>query len=160
MTTTIDVDIDPDTPAAVADPRALEQVFYNLLDNAVKYCPGATVTVSARADTRSRAQESGAPTVEITVRDTGPGIEARHLDRIFERFYRVDAGRSRQLGGTGLGLSIVKHLVEAMHGAIEVSSVVGAGTKFTVELPRARLIDRPPTSSPAPSERISERPLA
>lgn len=69
--------------------------------------------------------------------DTGPGIAAEHLGRVFERFYRVDAGRSRELGGTGLGLSIVKHMVEAMRGRVSVESVVGKGSTFAVLLHRA-----------------------
>jgi two-component system phosphate regulon sensor histidine kinase PhoR len=75
--------------------------------------------------------------LRISVEDDGPGIEASHLPRLFERFYRVDAGRSRELGGTGLGLSIVKHLVEAMGGKVEVDSLPGRGTTFAFTLPRA-----------------------
>lgn len=112
-----------------ADPRALEQVLTNLIDNAVKYASeGSDVTVAAVGDGGS---------VRLSVSDGGPGIDAKHLSRIFERFYRVDAGRSREQGGTGLGLSIVKHLSEAMGGAAAVHSEVGRGTTFTVSLPRA-----------------------
>ena len=71
------------------------------------------------------------------MRDTGPGLEQRHLPRLFERFYRVDAGRARDTGGTGLGLSIAKHLAEAMDGSIGVDSKPGAGTTFYVTLARA-----------------------
>jgi len=119
----------PATLAAVrADRRGLEQVFTNLLDNAVKYCgPGAKVQLRARAI---------AGGVRVEVADTGPGIEPRHLPRLFERFYRVDSGRSREMGGTGLGLSIVKHLVEAMDGAIGVESTPGRGSTFWFTLPR------------------------
>jgi two-component system phosphate regulon sensor histidine kinase PhoR len=114
-------------PRLVGDQRALEQVLSNLVDNAVKYCPaGASVVVSA-------GQEDGA--TQITVEDTGPGIDARHLPRLFERFYRVDTGRSREVGGTGLGLSIVKHMAEAMGGEVGVESAVGKGTTFKVTLP-------------------------
>jgi two-component system phosphate regulon sensor histidine kinase PhoR len=118
----------PDLPAVRADRRALEQVLSNLVDNAVKYCPdGAAVTVRGTAHGTA---------VRLEVADTGPGIEARHLPRLFERFYRVDAGRSRDLGGTGLGLAIVKHLVEAMDGGVDVASAPGEGSRFTVTLPR------------------------
>jgi two-component system phosphate regulon sensor histidine kinase PhoR len=75
--------------------------------------------------------------VRVAVEDNGPGIEHKHLPRLFERFYRVDAGRSRELGGTGLGLSIVKHLVEAMGGTVGVHSKPGDGATFTVTFPRA-----------------------
>jgi two-component system phosphate regulon sensor histidine kinase PhoR len=111
---------------AFADRRALEQVLTNLVDNAVKYCAGATITV--------RAVDRG-ERVSLVVEDTGPGIAAAHVPRLFERFYRVDAGRSREVGGTGLGLSIVKHLAEAMRGMVEVESAVGQGSVFTVTLP-------------------------
>ena len=119
-----------DAPLAVrADARALDHLLGNLVDNALKYCPsGATVRVSAQAKEGQ---------VQASVADDGPGIPPEHLPRLFERFYRVDAGRSRELGGTGLGLSIVKHLAEAMGGTVTVDSRVGAGTTFTFTLPRA-----------------------
>jgi two-component system phosphate regulon sensor histidine kinase PhoR len=120
--------VEADGLTAQADRRALEQVLSNLLDNAIKYCPEG-----ARIRVRAGALEGGA--ARISVEDSGPGIEARHLPRLFERFYRVDAGRSRELGGTGLGLSIVKHLVEAMGGTIEVESSPGRGTVFSFTLP-------------------------
>jgi two-component system phosphate regulon sensor histidine kinase PhoR len=115
--------------AAQGDAKALEHVLSNLVDNAVKYCPPGTrvlVSVTPQADR-----------IHLVVTDTGPGIPGEHLSRVFERFYRVDAGRSRDLGGTGLGLSIVKHLVEAMRGKVWVESEVGRGSTFTVSLPRA-----------------------
>jgi two-component system phosphate regulon sensor histidine kinase PhoR len=109
-----------------ADRRALEQVLTNLVDNAVKYA-GASAKVEIGAErTDGKAR--------IRVRDDGPGIQPHHLPRIFERFYRVDAGRSRAVGGTGLGLSIVKQLVEAMGGKVEVESEIGVGTTFLVTL--------------------------
>jgi two-component system, OmpR family, phosphate regulon sensor histidine kinase PhoR len=113
-------------PRVHADRRALEHVLTNLIDNAVKYCgPGTKVSlgVSASADG-----------VTVSVADDGPGIDERHLPRVFERFYRVDAGRSREVGGTGLGLSIVKHLVEAMGGSVSVESKLGVGTTFSFTL--------------------------
>jgi two-component system, OmpR family, phosphate regulon sensor histidine kinase PhoR len=122
------LDVPTDLPALSTDQRALEQVVSNLVDNAVKYCPsGSSVTLSA-------AKANG--TVTVVVRDTGPGIDPKHVPRLFERFYRVDAGRSREIGGTGLGLSIVKHLVEAMGGQVTVDSTVGQGSAFSVILPQ------------------------
>ncbi len=108
------------------DRRALEQVVTNLLDNAIKYAgEGANVTVSV---------EVKGDRVGIAVTDDGIGISPAHLGRVFERFYRVDAGRSRELGGTGLGLSIVKHLVELMGGTVGVESELGKGARFTLRL--------------------------
>jgi two-component system phosphate regulon sensor histidine kinase PhoR len=117
-------------PIAVwADVEAVEQILDNLLDNALKYTPeGGRIEVVWRADDRA---------VTIEVRDTGIGIPETDLPRIFERFYRVDKARSRQMGGTGLGLAIVKHLAQAMHGSIRAASTVGVGTTFTITLPRA-----------------------
>ena len=110
------------------DQRALEQVLTNLVDNAIKYCPaGSTIAIGATEDSSA---------TQVVVTDDGPGIDPKHLPRLFERFYRVDAGRSRDVGGTGLGLSIVKHLAEAMGGEVEVESVVGKGSKFVLTLPR------------------------
>ena len=113
-------------PRVRADRRALEHVLTNLIDNAVKYC-GAGTKVSLGVV----ASGDG---VTVSVADDGPGIDARHLPRVFERFYRVDAGRSRDVGGTGLGLSIVKHLVEAMGGTVSVESKLGVGTTFSFTL--------------------------
>lgn len=122
------VDVPPDVELST-DRRALEQIVTNLVDNAVKYAgEHASVTLGARVH---------GETVTMTVSDTGPGIEPEHLERIFERFYRVDPGRSRDVGGTGLGLSIVKHLSEALGGTIQVKSAVGRGTTFTLTLPRS-----------------------
>ena len=120
--------IPPDLSAR-ADPKALEQVLLNLLDNAIKYTPeGGTVElVGERVGDRA----------QLSVKDTGLGIEARHLPRLFERFYRVDRGRSREMGGTGLGLSIVRHLVHGMEGEVRVASQLGVGSTFTVVLPAA-----------------------
>ena len=110
------------------DARALEHVLSNLVDNAVKYCPAGTRVVVRASAVGDR--------INLVVADTGPGIPSEHLPRVFERFYRVDAGRSREVGGTGLGLSIVKHMVEAMRGRVWVESEVGRGSTFTVSLPR------------------------
>jgi two-component system phosphate regulon sensor histidine kinase PhoR len=117
----------PEGAAVRADARALEQVLVNLAENAVKYTEEGGVTL--------RATRDGGAWV-LAVSDTGPGIERHHLARIFERFYRVDPGRSREQGGTGLGLAIAKHLVLGMGGEIGVESGEG-GTTFTVRLPAA-----------------------
>lgn len=105
-------------------PTLLEQALVNLIDNAVKYSPEHTAV-------RITAQRRGDEAV-IAVADQGRGIEAEHLPRIFERFYRTDRARSRQLGGTGLGLSIVKHIAESLGGRADVSSVLGRGSTFTL----------------------------
>ncbi len=116
-----------DAPPVLADPRALEQVLVNLVDNAIKYTPRG-------GEVRGTVQALGDDVI-IEVANSGPGIPARHLSRVFERFYRVDAGRSRELGGTGLGLSIVKHLVAKLGGEITVDSG-GGWTRFRVRLVR------------------------
>jgi two-component system phosphate regulon sensor histidine kinase PhoR len=120
--------IPPPTPVnAWADEEALGQILDNLVDNAVKYTQaGGNVRVVWSA-------QDGF--VDLTVEDNGPGIPERDLNRIFERFYRVDKARSRELGGTGLGLSIVKHLAQALDGSVTVTSPEGSGTKFTVRIP-------------------------
>ncbi|MET0622714.1 MAG: ATP-binding protein [Pyrinomonadaceae bacterium] len=117
----------PEEAFVYADARRLEQMLLNLVDNAVKFSRrGGAVTVGFERAGRD----------VITVTDTGEVIPAEHLPRIFERFYRVDGARSRELGGTGLGLAIVKHLARAHGGEVGVSSVWGEGTTFTIELPR------------------------
>ncbi len=120
-------------------PARLEQALVNLIDNAVKYSPeGTRVTLKARQTTDDRTPGVNAShTVQITVRDQGRGIEAHHLPRLFERFYRTDRARSRQLGGTGLGLSIVKHLAEQSGGRVSVESTLGEGSTFSLHLPAA-----------------------
>lgn len=125
----LEVSIANDCPSPMADRHGFDRVLSNLVDNALKYCPeGSTVRVSATG---------GGGKVHIEVSDDGPGIEDRHLPRLFERFYRVDPGRGRDTGGTGLGLSIVKHLAEAMRGEVSVKSTVGKGTSFQLTLPAA-----------------------
>jgi two-component system phosphate regulon sensor histidine kinase PhoR len=115
--------------AVKADEEALWQIFDNLIDNALKYTPpDGKVSV--------QAQREGIHAL-IEVVDTGSGISQEHHDRIFERFYRVDKARSRELGGTGLGLSIVKHLVQAMGGAVGLISQPGQGCRFQIRLPLA-----------------------
>ena len=113
---------------ARADRARLEQVFINLLDNAVKFTPpGGSVEISAQDLHDS---------VKVLVRDDGPGIPAEHLPRLFERFYRVDKARSRELGGTGLGLSIVRHIVELHGGSVGVESAEGRGSAFWFTIPK------------------------
>jgi len=111
----------------LGDPDRLEQVVQNLVDNGIKY---------GGSEVRIRAEKNGGG-VSLVVEDDGPGIPDDHLARLFERFYRVDAGRSREQGGSGLGLAIVKHLTEAMGGSVAVDSRVGGGSRFTVRLPAA-----------------------
>ena len=109
-----------------ADPSRLEQILINLLGNAVKFNrEGGSVSVSY-------AKTDGFH--QIRIADTGEGIAPEHLPRIFERFYRTDTARSRELGGTGLGLAIVKHLARLHHGEVRVESAIGHGSTFTVEL--------------------------
>lgn len=118
-----------ETPEVLGDREGMIQILDNLLDNAIKYTPeGGRIGI--------RIEKEGNRGV-LRVADTGSGIPAADLDRIFERFYRVDKARSRELGGTGLGLSIVKHLVQSMGGEVTVESALGAGSRFTVSLPMA-----------------------
>jgi two-component system phosphate regulon sensor histidine kinase PhoR len=112
---------------AAMDAELMEQALVNLLDNAIKYSPeGSRVDVEARRDQGE---------IRIHVRDQGMGIPARHLPRLFERFYRVDKARSRNMGGTGLGLAIVKHIVQAHGGQVTVQSTRQRGSTFTLHLP-------------------------
>ena len=117
--------------AVVTDADRIRRILENLVENAVKYTgAGGRVVVSSR-----RAQGGGAV---FEVKDNGPGIAAEHLPRIFERFYRVDKARSRELGGTGLGLAIVRHLAEGMGATVTVESGLGKGTAFLVSVPMGR----------------------
>jgi len=126
----IRIEVECDEALAVeVNPPLVEQAVINLVDNAIKYSdPGRAVRIVAAADPAPAA-------VRISVRDEGCGIEAEHLPRLFERFYRVDKARSRKLGGTGLGLSIVKHIVQAHGGSVAVESEPGVGSTFTIRLP-------------------------
>jgi two-component system phosphate regulon sensor histidine kinase PhoR len=127
----------------------------NLVDNAIKYTPeGGQISITwstngihppspngqqptSNSPSPQHAIPSPQPTIRISIRDSGIGIKPEDQERIFERFYRVDKARSRELGGTGLGLSIVKHLAQSMNGTVAVSSEVGHGSTFTIELPQA-----------------------
>ena len=112
---------------ASADPTDVAVALDNLLDNAIKYTDSGSVIVALGADSES---------VHVTVSDTGPGIPAEDLPRVFERFYRVDRARSRESGGTGLGLALVRHVIERADGSVEVTSEPGVGSSFTISLPR------------------------
>jgi two-component system phosphate regulon sensor histidine kinase PhoR len=123
---------DRGAPPVVTDPDRLRRILENLVDNAVKYTPsGGLVEV-----TTAPGPDGGA---RIDVADNGPGIGVEHRERIFERFYRVDKARSRELGGTGLGLSIVRHLAESMGASVSVESEPGKGSRFTVTVPPTRV---------------------
>jgi two-component system, OmpR family, phosphate regulon sensor histidine kinase PhoR len=131
----VDVDIAQDFPPLHADENRLQEIVYNLLDNAVKYSqPGGEVHVRAQ----SRGNE-----IAIEISDAGIGISADDLPHIFERFYRADKARSRELGGTGLGLSIVKHIAQLHGGNVEAESTIGRGTKIRVWLPLAGASNSP-----------------
>ncbi len=122
------LDVEDDKEEVFCDSEAVHQIMSNLVDNAIKYTPeGGTVRVGVRRKGSS---------IEIAVTDTGMGIPAEDLPRLFERFYRVDKARSREMGGTGLGLAIVKHLVKAQAGDVRVESEPGKGSTFTIILPR------------------------
>lgn len=124
------VDVPPDLPRIAGDGDRLAQVFTNLLDNAFRHTPsGGSVTLSAAPDPGGE--------IVATVRDTGEGIPAGDLARIFERFYQVDKSRQGRRSGTGLGLAIARQIVEAHGGTIEAASALGQGTTFTVRLPAA-----------------------
>jgi two-component system phosphate regulon sensor histidine kinase PhoR len=110
-----------------ADGRRLERMLMNLIDNGIKF-GGEHTTVKIRHESNSRDK--------IIVEDNGEGIPSQHLDRLFERFYRVDRARSRDLGGTGLGLALVKHLALLHGGEVTVISELGKGTSFTIHLPK------------------------
>ena len=117
---------------------SLTYVDYPVADPALLVASAVTYPVQVNGKVRGRVEVSAERKGEmlvIRVKDDGPGIEARHLPRVFERFYRVDKGRSREMGGTGLGLSIVKNLVTTMKGDVRVESAPGQGSSFFVELP-------------------------
>ncbi len=124
----VEIDCDPALESPMV-PALVEQAVVNLLDNAIKYSPEGT---SVRVVSRLEGGE-----LVIAVSDRGRGIEAEHLPRVFERFYRTDRARSRALGGTGLGLSIVRHIAQAHGGRALAESVVGRGSTFTLCLPAA-----------------------
>jgi two-component system phosphate regulon sensor histidine kinase PhoR len=125
----VKLDIPANLLKVLGDHKRLSQVFLNLLDNAIKYTPeGGSITVSAASKENI---------VQVDISDTGIGIAEKDLPRIFERFYRVDKARSRELGGTGLGLSIVKHIIQAHNGQVWVQSTLGQGSTFSFTIPIA-----------------------
>jgi len=124
---TLKNNVEPDV-MVYADERRLEQMLTNLIDNGIKFSrEHGTVTISYESGTRDK----------ILVQDNGDGIPSQHLERLFERFYRVDRARSRDMGGTGLGLAIVKHLALLHRGEVTVTSELGKGSTFTIHLPKA-----------------------
>ncbi len=124
----------------------LTEVFHNLIDNAVKYCPENS-RVRINVEEVDRIPDLGGTGIVVTVSDEGEGIPPEHLPRLTERFYRVDRGRSRTMGGTGLGLAIVKHIVNRHRGRLTVDSTLGKGTEFKVFLPREPKINNSETLS-------------
>lgn len=123
----VNIDISENLPQVKIDKEKIMQVFFNLLDNAIKFnINKGQITISARM-----LEDK----IKIDISDTGIGIPEKDSGRIFERFYRVDKGRSRELGGTGLGLSIVKHIVELHEGTVSVESKLNKGSKFSFTLP-------------------------
>lgn len=120
------IDIEEELPLFECNKNRIKQLMINLVDNSMKYTDHGHVKVQCYEEFRY---------LNIVVEDTGIGIEHKHLSRLFERFYRVDKGRSRKMGGTGLGLSIVKHIVELYHGEINIESEVDKGTTITIRLP-------------------------
>ena len=125
----INVDIPKGISNILSDERRIAQILLNLIDNAIKYTENkGLITISAKEKDEF---------VQIDVSDTGVGISEKDIPRLFERFYRVDKARSRELGGTGLGLSIVKHIVQAHNGEVSVQSVLGQGSTFSFTIPKA-----------------------
>jgi two-component system phosphate regulon sensor histidine kinase PhoR len=127
---TINVEVKPHLPLVMGNTGYLERAIANLVENAVKYTPER-----GRIDVSVGAQ---GPHVVVEVTDNGIGIPQEDLPRIFERFYRVDRSRSRDMGGTGLGLSIVKHVAQTHRGLVEVNSTPGMGSSFRLKIPIAQ----------------------
>ena len=143
---TLDLRIAAPAPAVIADADQLAQVLHNLLDNAVKYGREAGQVRLAIEPAVNDDRFPARPGMVLSVSDDGQGIAREHLPRLTERFYRVDAGRSRAVGGTGLGLAIVKHIVNRHRGQLAISSTIGSGTTASVWLPQAGT----PTSADGP----------
>lgn len=109
-----------------ADAGRVQEIFTNLIDNAIKYTPSGSVTITQKLD---------GPTVKTSIRDTGVGMSVEHRKRLFQRFYRIQTEQTKNISGTGLGLWIIKQYIEAMGGKIDIDSMEGVGTEFTVTLP-------------------------
>jgi two-component system phosphate regulon sensor histidine kinase PhoR len=136
---TISVDAVPNLPLVVGERDELIQLFQNLIHNAVKYGkPGGHVWVTTRLSEPAPGRRGTGAMISVAIRDDGEGIPRAALPRLTERFYRVDVKRSRERGGTGLGLAIVKHIVNRHQGRLQVESVQGEGSQFTVFLPAVR----------------------
>ncbi len=134
--TSIRIDMADDTMILPGDPDQLSQVVTNLMENAIKYSrPGSQVTVSLGSEANHPMLRQGA--VVLSVEDQGEGIDPVHIPRLTERFYRIDAHRSREMGGTGLGLAIVKHIVNRHRGRLRIDSKPGKGSTFSVVLPQS-----------------------
>lgn len=136
----IELSLPAQPQSTIGDPVELSQVFENLIGNAVRYSgPKSTIRVSMRpvSPGNGAGEVSALGRVAVAVADEGAGIPKEHLPRLTERFYRVDAARSRELGGTGLGLAIVKHIVNRHRGDLKIESEIGKGSTFTVILPAA-----------------------
>jgi two-component system sensor histidine kinase SenX3 len=146
----LDIEISP-LVRIVGDRRQLVSAVFNLLDNSVKYSPeGSEIRVRAELDEAAGdAPSDSSAVVHLSIEDTGIGIPRRDLDRIFERFYRVDRARSRVTGGTGLGLAIVRHVASNHGGVVTVESTEGVGTTFTLSLPAVAPIRLPGAADPA-----------
>jgi two-component system phosphate regulon sensor histidine kinase PhoR len=141
----VEVEIESGLPKLPADAHRIEQVLNNLLENAVKYTEqGGRICIRAQ-----RADEC----FELRIEDTGIGIPPTDLVHIFERFYRADKARTRELGGTGLGLSIVKHIAQLHGGSVVAESTYGKGTAIIVRLPWEPVSNREAEEAPAPSSR-------
>ncbi|MEM1024265.1 MAG: ATP-binding protein [Myxococcota bacterium] len=142
----VEVATQPDL-RAMADAKALDQALLNLLDNSIKYTPeGGHVSIRADRDGEQ---------LKVEVQDDGPGIKPEHQARIFERFYRIDPGRSRDMGGTGLGLAIVKHFMESMQGGVGVEAAFPRGSIFWISVPAAKGPSSDELTSESPAEAAS-----
>ena len=134
---------------AMINPQLLEQAVVNLINNAIKYSEsGDVIEVGCRV---------AGDEIVLDVRDQGCGIEAEHLPRLFERFYRVDKARSRKLGGTGLGLAIVKHIAQAHHGSVQVQSTTGEGSVFSIHLQNVEPVNNPSLNAPNGASRSTQQ---